>query len=345
MAAAAAFALAAVVGGVAAVTLGRVRAVGHAPPPPASASPSPSPAARVADAVVNINGTVPGGRLAGTGMIIAAQGIVLTNNHVVAGTSDLTAQLAGGGMLYQATVVGVDPTHDVAVIRLAGASRLPTVPLDTSGVVTQGDAVTGMGNALGVNGAPVSAIGVVTALNETLTVRGETSDAQTTLAGLIQFNAPIQPGDSGGPLINASGSVIGMDTAGSAAGSTPAGGEFGAAIPITSALAIADQILAGVVSPYLQGPHSGVLGVEVTAAAAVDGARVGSVTPGDAAAVAGIVGGNVITEVGGVTVHSVADLGATIRRRRPGDRLALAWRDAAGVAHQASVLLSPGPPA
>ena len=328
------------------VALGRINRFAPSPAPAVSASVSPSPGSNdVAAAVVNINGTVPGGRIAGTGMIIAADGIVLTNNHVVAGTADLTAQVAGTGPVYPATVVGVDPTHDVAVIRLEGASRLPTVPLDTSGVVNAGDDVTGMGNALGVNGAPVSAIGVVTDLNETLTVSGESNDAQTTLNGLIQISAPIQPGDSGGPLVNAAGQVIGMDTAGSAANSVPAGGRFGAAIPITTVLAIAHEILTGVESPYIQGAHSGILGVIVSNGGALDGARVSTVTPGDAASVAGIIGGDVITGVGVVTVHSVADLGAAIRGRRPGDRTTVAWRDPAGVNHQATVALSPGPPA
>ncbi len=139
------------------------------PSPVASANASASPG-NIAGAVVNINGEVPGGTIAGTGMVIAADGVVLTNNHVVAGTTTLVAQVAGSGPVYSATVVGVDPTHDVAVIRLAGAPLLPTVPIDTSGVVNTGDDVTGMGNALGANGAPVAAIGVVTSLDETLTV-------------------------------------------------------------------------------------------------------------------------------------------------------------------------------
>jgi S1-C subfamily serine protease len=328
------------------VTLGQANHQTHGTFPAVSASTRASPGGNdVAAAVVNINGTVPGGRIAGTGMIIAADGIVVTNNHVVAGTTNLTAQVAGTGPVYPATVVGVDPTHDVAVIRLEGASQLPTVPLDTSGVVTAGDDVTGMGNALGVNGVPVSAIGVVTDLNETLTVSGESSDAQTTLNGLIQFSAPIQPGDSGGPLLNATGQVIGMDTAASPPNSAPVGGKFGAAIPITTVLTIGHEILAGVESPYLQGGHSGILGVTVTDGSGVDGAHVGTVTPDDAASVAGIIGGDVITGVGDVTVHSVADLGAAVRGRRPGDRTTVAWRDRAGVDHNAIVALSPGPPA
>jgi S1-C subfamily serine protease len=343
-------AAAVVICGAAAVTAGWVnRAVHnlvHNPGPAVSTPVSASPGSNdVAAAVVNINGFIPEGRIAGTGMIIAADGLALTNNHVVAGTVGLTAQVAGTGPVYHATVLGVDPTQDVAVIRLVGASGLPTVPLETSGVVTEGDQVTGMGNALGVNGAPVSASGVVTALNETLTVTGDGDRVHNTLNGLIRFSAPIQPGDSGGPLLNAAGRVIGMDTAGSPTTSVPPGGSVGAAIPITTALAVARDIIAGVTSAYIQSGHSGILGIAVTDATGVDGAKVTSVTAGDAAAGAGLVGGDVITRLGTVSVHSAADFDAAATGRRPGDRVSVGWRDSAGGIHQAIVALSPGPPA
>ncbi len=302
-------------------------------------------ATNAADAVVNINGVLPGGRIAGTGMVIAADGIVLTNNHVVQGTESLTGQIAGSGPVYQATVIGVDPTDDVAVVRLEGASGLRTVPLDTNGVVTAGDQVTGIGNALGADGAPVPASGAVTALNETLTVAGESPGVYETLNGLIGISAPIQPGDSGGPLLNSAGDVIGMDTAGVRGAAVPVDGSLGDAIPITTALSVAHDILAGVSSPYIQSGHSGVLGVAAIDITGVDGAAVTSVTPGDAAATAGIVGGDVITSIDSVAIHSLADLTAVRSGRRPGDTVTVVWRDPAGSIHRASIALSPGPPA
>src|SRR5207244_10854609 len=108
-----------------------------------------------------------------TGMIIDASGLVLTNNHVVANTTSLTGQVAGEGTVYRATVIGVDPTHDVAVIRLSGAAHLTTVTIDESGAVAVGDRVAGTGRALGRNGTPVSARGSVTSLDETVGVRDE----------------------------------------------------------------------------------------------------------------------------------------------------------------------------
>ena len=202
--------------------------------------------------IVNINGLVPEGTIAGTGMVLTSDGIVLTNNHVVANTTSLTAQLAGQGPVYPAAVIGVDPTQDVAIIKLEGASGLPTVSFDLSGSLAVGDHVTGLGNALGRDGAPVPASGTVTSLDETIQVQDESATIRETLDGVLCFDAPIQPGDSGGPLLNADGRVIGMDTAGSVTTATGAGALWGCAIPITRAMSIAQQIRAGTASPYIE---------------------------------------------------------------------------------------------
>lgn len=298
----------------------------------------------VAAAVVNINGRLADGIIAGTGMILSADGTVLTNNHVVAGTDLLTAQVGGRGPVYDATVVGVDPTHDVAVIRLRGASGLPTVPLNRSGQLARGDHVTAMGNALGANRVPVSVTGEVTSLDESLLVLNHGTNLDTTLSGLIAFNAPIQPGDSGGPLIDQQGRVIGMDTAGSPS-TGDVGSTFGAAIPINDALGIAAQITAGVTSAYIQSGHSGVLGVTVADADGGAGALVSTVVRGDAADIAGIVAGDVITEFGSTPIASAATFADASAGWRPGDHTTAVWRDAAGGLHRADVVLSEGPPA
>ncbi|HSP65403.1 MAG TPA: trypsin-like peptidase domain-containing protein [Candidatus Deferrimicrobium sp.] len=312
--------------------------------PDASAAGGSSATADVARAVVNIDGHVRDGSVAGTGMVIRPDGLVLTNNHVVAGTLDLVAQVSGAGQVYRATVVGVDPTHDVAVIKLEGAKNLPTVPIETSGVIAAGDAVSGMGNAQGHNGSPVSVTGSVTALDETLTVSGDGGRLVETLNGMIGVDAAIEPGDSGGPLLNAAGRVIGMDTAGTTQSQAAAnGGTSGDAIPISDAMDIANQIINNVASPYLQTGHRGILGVDLTDSNG--GALVTAIVAGDAAAAAGVVKGDVITAFAGAALGSAGDLDRLLQDRRPGDAVALAWRDAAGKDHQATVALSPGPPA
>ena len=294
--------------------------------------------------IVNINGVIPGGRIAGTGMIISADGDVLTNNHVVAGTSSLTAQV-GTGRQYHVTVIGVDPSQDVAVVHLDGASRLPAVPIESTGVLSLGDQVTAMGNALGHNGDPVVVTGAVVSLDETLYVLDDGDQAVNMLSGLIQMSAPIQPGDSGGPLLDAAGQVIGMDTAGSPSNGNT-GSSVGAAIPIATAVDIAHQITSGATSPYIEGPHSGVLGVAVDVTAKTgDGAHVGSVSGGEAAQAAGIAAGDVITTVRDAPITSAGDFITAMQGSLPGDRVTVGWRDQAGVAHRATVTLSPGPPA
>ncbi|MBJ7607917.1 MAG: trypsin-like peptidase domain-containing protein [Candidatus Dormibacteraeota bacterium] len=294
-------------------------------------------------AVVNINGVVTDGHIAGTGMIIASDGIVLTNNHVVAGTTRLTAQVGAAGRVYNATVLGVDPSQDVAVIRLEGASHLPTVPVEASGVLNLGDPVTALGNALGKNGAPAVVTGHVTSLDETLTVLSEGDAGVNSLSGLIQMNAPIQPGDSGGPLLNGGGRVIGMDTAGTPSQGT--GASHGDAIPINTAIDIARQITSGATSPYIQSGHSGVLGITVVAPSGGGGARVSTVVSGEAAAGAGMAVGDVITAFNGTGVASPTDFATASQGWRPGDLVTVSWRDPSGGAHQAGVSLSPGPPA
>lgn len=306
---------------------------------------APAPTVVSDDGIVNINGVVPGGFIAGTGMVLTPGGLVLTNNHVVADTTGLTAQLAGRGPVYRAVVIGVDPTQDVAVIQLEGATGLPATPFDLSGSLEVGDPVTGLGNALGRDGAPVAATGTVTSLDETILVADEEATIVETLAGVVCFNAPIQPGDSGGPLLEASGRVIGMDTAGALSTGTGASPKWGCAIPITRAMTIAHEIESGTPSPYIESGHRGILGVAVVNGTGVQGCVVTTVTAGDAGAGAGLTPGDVITVVAGVAVASASDYNIVMQDRRPGDDVSLTWRDVHGTAHSASVVLSAGPPA
>ncbi|MBV9093540.1 MAG: trypsin-like peptidase domain-containing protein [Streptosporangiaceae bacterium] len=207
---------------------------------------------RVEPGLVVINSTIQyqSEQGAGTGMVISSDGLVLTNNHVIENSTKLTATVAATGRTYPAAVVGYDTTGDVALIRLQGASGLHRVPVGESAAVKAGSAVLAMGNAEG-QGTIVPAPGRVTGLNQTVTASDQGGTISTeTLHGMIETNADIVPGDSGGPLANASGEVIGMDTAGSGGGggfTFPQQGQqqAGFAIPIDTALAVAHQIAAG----------------------------------------------------------------------------------------------------
>ena len=152
---------------------------------------------------------------AGTGIVLTSNGEVLTNNHVIDGATSIKVTDIGNGRTYTAKVVGYDATQDVAVIQLQNASGLTTASLGDSSTVQTGDNVVALGNAGGKGGTPSVAAGTVTALNQSITASDEGSGNSEQLTGLIETNADIQPGDSGGSLVNSYGQVIGMDTAAS----------------------------------------------------------------------------------------------------------------------------------
>jgi S1-C subfamily serine protease len=153
---------------------------------------------------------------AGTGMVINAGGLVLTNNHVIDHSTKITATVASTGATYAATVVGYDKTGDIALIRLQNASGLTTVPIGNSASIKAGTAVVALGNAEG-RGTIIAKPGQVTAVNQTITASQDGgSTASETLQGMIQTNADIVPGDSGGPLASPAG-VIGRTAASAAA--------------------------------------------------------------------------------------------------------------------------------
>ncbi len=199
---------------------------------------------------------------AGTGMIISRSGLVLTNNHVIEQTTGLTATVVATGRKYQAKWLGYDKTSDIAVIQIEGASRLSTVPLGDSSTVKLGDDVVAMGNA-GGTGEISTVAGTITGLDQSITASDEGSDAPPEkLTDMLQTNADIIAGDSGGPLSSTAGKVIGMDTAAST-GSFSNAQDVGFAIPINRALSIAHEIIAGKSSSQVQIGSTGFVGVLV----------------------------------------------------------------------------------
>ena len=319
-----------------------------------STGPAASPDA--SHGVVNINTTLAvGGEAAGTGMVLTPTGEVLTNNHVIAGSSSIKVEVPGGST-YDATVVGTDATDDVAVIQLSKASGLDTVKTAT-GSPNVGDAVTAVGNALGKGGTPTVVTGTVTDLDQTITVADDLTGADRQLTNLIQTNAPLQPGDSGGPLLNSSSQVIGVDTAASAGRRFRAGAQEGYAIPIAKALSIANQIEAGKSSATIQIGPPAYLGVLLSngnsrqfgnggssSDPSTQPAAVAGVSSGAPADKAGLKQGDTITGVAGQRVNSVADLEAALAQHHPGDKVSLTWTDSSGQQHSATVTLASGPP-
>jgi S1-C subfamily serine protease len=226
-------------------------------------------ASRVDPALVDIVTTLgyQGASAAGTGIVLTSDGEVLTNNHVIRGATSIKVTDVGNGRTYTAKVVGYDASKDVAVIKLQNASGLTTANLGDSSSVQTGDAVTALGNAGGKGGTPSVASGTVTALNQSITASDEGSGANSEqLSGLIETNADIQPGDSGGALVDAYGQVVGMNTAASTGTQFQSeSGQSAAqayAIPIDNAETIADQIEAGQSSSTVHIGGTAFLGIE-----------------------------------------------------------------------------------
>jgi S1-C subfamily serine protease len=201
----------------------------------------------VGQGLVIINTTLQYSReaAAGTGMVINADGLVLTNNHVIENATKITATVAATGQNYLAKVVGYDVTGDIALIQLQNPSGLHPVPIGDSGKVKTGATVVAMGNAEG-RSEIVSATGQVTGINQTIMAsdQGGTVSSET-LHGMIETNANVVAGDSGGPLVNSAGQVIAMDTAGNDVSFNQQQPAAGFAIPINTALSVARQIAEG----------------------------------------------------------------------------------------------------
>jgi S1-C subfamily serine protease len=306
---------------------------------------------------------------AGTGMVVTSSGEVLTNNHVIDGATSIKVTDIGNGRTYTATVVGYNKTDDVAVLQLQGASGLSTASFGNSSDVTAGDKVVALGNAGGKGGTPSVAAGRVTALNQAITASDEGSGNSENLTGMIETNANIQPGDSGGSLVNAEGQIIGMDTAASSSsemsspfGSSPSGQSSSSssaqsqtqafAIPINRALSIASEIEAGSASSTVHIGATGFLGVEVGSSGNSfmpggeqdsSGVTVAGTLPGSPAAQAGLSEGDVIDSINGHAVSSSSDIQSAIGQDHPGDKVSVAWTDQYGQTHTSTMTLANGP--
>ena len=289
----------------------------------------------------------------GTGIVLSSDGVVLTNNHVVDGATSVAVTDIGNGKTYTATVVGYNPTQDVAVLKLQNASGLRTASLGGSGSVGVGQKVVAVGNAGGRGGLPSVATGQVTGLSAAITAVDEGSGSSEHLTGMIGTNAGIKPGDSGGPLLNTSGQVIGMNTAASTAMmGAPASSEHAFSIPISRAIAIAHKIFAGQGSITVHIGPTAFLGVAVSSqqngslpGSSPGGAAVQGVVQGGPAVAAGIQVGDTIVGISGKAVTSPTSLRNDLVTYRPGNPVTVTWRTQNGQDESATLTLATGPTA
>jgi S1-C subfamily serine protease len=284
-------------------------------------------------------------RAAGTGVVLDRGGIVLTNNHVIRGATTIRVRV--NGRRVPATALGYSLVNDIAVLKLRSTSGLTTATFGRSAAVRRGQSVTAVGNAEG-EGQLVVSHGSVVAVGRKITVRDDQGDMHQ-LTGLIQVDAELHPGDSGGPLLDSQGRVIGIDTAASTGFSFHAGSNEGYAIPIDRALGIARQIRAGRESVTVHVGPTAFLGIAVHASGVYQGGytpavRVDTVLSGGPADRAGIERGDIITTVDGTRVSSPADVARVVVRRHPGETITLILVDDAGHRSSARARLGTGPP-
>jgi S1-C subfamily serine protease len=278
--------------------------------------------------VINTNLRLEDTAAAGTGMVLTSSGRILTNNHVIAGATTIRVFVPSTTRRYAARVVGYDIADDVAVLQLRDAENLRTVTIGNAATLTVGASVTAVGNSGGA-GRPVSAHGRVVRLRKSITV--EYDIGRRWLTGLIETTAALRPGDSGGPLLDSAGRVVGMNTAASFGGHSYA-------IPIATAARVTTQIVTGRASPRVHVGATAFLGIQV------QGTTVADVVPGSPAEAAGLKPGIVIISIGGKRVTGEAGITAAVLAGKPGQVVAVVYRDETGRRRTARVRLATGPP-
>ncbi|SDR83592.1 serine protease, S1-C subfamily, contains C-terminal PDZ domain [Brevibacterium siliguriense] len=312
---------------------------------------------------------------AGTGIVLSNDGLVLTNNHVIADSTKISVTVATTGKTYEASVVGSDSTEDVAVLQLKDASDLQPATVDDDSV-TVGDDVTAVGNSEG-QGQLQAADGTVTDLGASVTTAAQGSEDSETLNNMIKVQADIVSGDSGGALLDDEGEVVGMNTAASSGAPVVTG----YAIPIESALTTAESIIDGQQTSTNTLGYPAFLGIGVQQDSQSDQSGQGSqsIQPGDGgsngqsgqpgqasqsgsasqtagavvagvyedtpAAEAGLSAGDAITQIGSTQITDGTALSSAIAEHKPGDTVSLSWTDSAGQTHTAEVTLAEGPAA
>ncbi len=274
------------------------------------------------------------GEAAGSGIVIGSDGLVVTNHHVVEGATSIRVTVVTTGRTYDAEVLGTNAKRDVAVLQLEDASGLATASTAVSGVAV-GEDVTAVGDAGGDGGALTAAAGTVTDTNHPITVSDEQTGAAHRLTQLIEVDADVIPGDSGGALLESDGDVVGMNVAASSGSANITG----YVIPIKRVLRIAAHVIAGEETASITLGYHAFLGVSLAGA----GTALAGVVAGGAAADAGLGAGDTITSLGGTSVMTYVQLQKAVAAHDPGDQVRVTWTDASGSSHSATVTLGRAP--
>ena len=327
---------------------------GAAPSVPAASLPAGSVeqvAVKVVPSVVKLETDMGRASEEGSGVVLSSDGLILTNNHVVsaAGSADPAGPAGPGagppgqtkvtfsnGRTAPFTVVGTDPSSDIAVVRAQGVSDLTPITIGSSSDLQVGQDVVAVGSPLGLEGTVTT--GIISALNRPVAASGDARN-QNTVLDAIQTDAAINPGNSGGALVNMNGELIGVNSAiatlGADAGPQAQSGSIGLgfAIPVDQAKRIADELIKNGTAAHAS------LGVQVGNDASIDGARIVEVTDGGAAAAAGLPSGVVVTKVDDRVIGSADALVAAIRSRAPGDKVTLSYLDPSGKSQTVQVTL------
>ncbi len=273
---------------------------------------------RIAPSVVTISADVESGGLVGgsvgTGVVITPDGQVLTNAHVVEGATEIRVRLNGETEPRPAELLAADPGNDLALLQVEGGDLVPAT-FAAPDSVRIGDEVVAIGFALDLDGEPSVTLGIVSALDRTITT------ANGALNGLVQTDAAISSGNSGGPLVNSAGEVVGINTAVARATATTAASNIGFAISSGEVLEVLDGLRAEAAG---SSRTEGYLGVGLADRSdGGQGAVVTEVQPDSPAALAGVLAGDVVVEVSGRAIDGSAGLIAAIRDREPGDSVAV----------------------
>jgi putative serine protease PepD len=307
-------------------------------------------AAKVVPSVVMLETDLGRQSEEGSGIILSADGMILTNNHVVAAAAkaDATSKAPlkttvtfADGRTAPFSVVGADPASDIAVVRVQGVSDLTPITLGSSADLRVGQHVVAVGSPLGLEGTVTT--GIVSALNRPVSTTGEAGN-QNTVLDAIQTDAAINPGNSGGALVNMNGDLVGINSAIATMGGDSAEAQSGSiglgfAIPVDQAKRIADELIN---SPDHTASHAS-LGVRVTSDRSLHGAKVVEVVPGEAAAKGGLPEGVTVTAFDKRPIGSADALVAAVRSKAPGDQVTLTYLDASGASKSVQVTLGKAP--